>query len=76
MLSIETKAKHLAVILRRYILIFALALISCAGTNYIHALSHQDSKEQDVNQSEMRAVNEGIKEMKGVSGKIQSIELN
>jgi len=27
------------VLIRRYILIFTLALISCAATNYIHSLS-------------------------------------
>jgi hypothetical protein len=29
------------VLLKRYILIFTLALISCAGTNYIHSLTNQ-----------------------------------
>jgi len=36
-------------ILKRYILIFTLALISCAGTNYIHSLSEQDKTDQ-INQ--------------------------
>ena len=35
------KHKNLEVLLKRYILIFTLALISCAGTNYIHSLTTQ-----------------------------------
>ena len=30
-------------ILKRYILIFTLALISCAGTNYIHSISTEET---------------------------------
>jgi len=35
------------VILKRYILIFTLALISCAGTNYIHSISTEQSDEKE-----------------------------
>ena len=37
----RNKHKNLEVLLKRYILIFTLALISCAGTNYIHSLTTQ-----------------------------------
>ena len=39
-------------ILKRYILIFTLALISCAGTNYIHSISTEKSEEQSETQKE------------------------
>ena len=35
--------KNKEVLLKRYILIFTLALISCAGTNYIHSLTNQEA---------------------------------
>ena len=37
------KRNNLEVLLKRYILIFTLALISCAGTNYIHSLTSQEN---------------------------------
>ena len=38
--------------LKRYILTFTLALISCIGTNYIHTLSHQGEEESKSQLSE------------------------
>jgi len=40
-----------AVILKRYILIFTLALISCVGTKYIQALSTHDLLEKNHQES-------------------------
>ncbi len=55
------------VILRRYILIFTLALISCAGTNYIHSLSNdQASKDYNSEQFENQAVDDDLNKMKRV----------
>ena len=43
---------NLEVLLKRYILIFTLALISCAGTNYIHSLTTQeDSNKKEIDDS-------------------------
>ena len=46
-------------ILRRYILIFTLALISCAGTSYIHSLSEQE-KVNTENISDQRVEKEVV----------------
>ena len=48
----RNKNINLEVLLKRYILIFTLALISCAGTNYIHSLTTQeDSNKKEIDDS-------------------------
>jgi len=56
------------VILRRYILIFTLALISCAGTNYIHSMSEEPLKDQNHEQFEKQDVKNDFKKVKRVIG--------
>ncbi len=40
---------------KRYILIFTLALISCAGTNYIHSMTTSELPEMEVEKEGLRA---------------------
>jgi len=54
------------VILRRYILIFTLALISCAATNYINSLSEKEEN-QKSHQLKVKVVDHDFEEMKRVS---------
>jgi len=48
-------------------LIFTLALISCAGTNYIHSLSEQNSEEPSTGSVEMKVVQNDFEQMKRAS---------
>lgn len=66
-------------ILRKYILIFTLALISCAGTSYIHSLSeHRDAKSesQEESKGEKEVFGDNFGKMKAVIGVLEVDQLN
>lgn len=56
-------------LIRRYILIFTLALISCAGKNYIHSITDQKSEKsiKENDRVEMNSeVDKSVVEIKGI----------
>lgn len=64
------------VILRRYILIFALALISCAGTQYIHSFGASDSISNVEHQIENQVVEMDLDRVSRATGVMKNVQLN
>lgn len=62
------KTINTKVILKRYILIFTLALISCAGTNYIHSLTTQEDLESMETNDSLKNGLENKKDVVGENG--------
>lgn len=55
-------------------MIFTLALISCAGTNYIHSLSEKNSSDSNVKRVEIKKVENKIVKIKKEESEIVKVK--